>query len=432
MPAPIVRLETRKRCLRAGEGLFPCRSEAPFRFLARLWWQHTRQPAQPWVTVDELGMCLGTATHPRQLLRTVDWLEKTGLGLIAFETRTRGRYRLACEADRLRPDLGSAALGRWLGLDEAGGEAEEAGALVGDALDHTVQLLLRADSGFNDGELRRPGTVTALPALLTDANPLWTALLTLRQAQVALRQGDYPRMESLLSEIHQGVRSGSIRQSHLAARADLLAARAHHDRGNLREAERLLRRAAESIAGDVWTEGRYHDLVALVAYGRWREAVQPGAPLDAAAVEALGRLEMGFSAALACQMQVMDYQGVQLTACNLAQALLSPAIFGCPHPEAASWAGKGLGWLAQSFYISQHFYVGMDSVMPQVLALQVAAGGVMEFSQLNELTQQMFGKLPDIEAAWTHIYRLARQIGNPAELDALHVLRRRLPARSFS
>ncbi len=410
-------VSTRLRRIQVGETVWTSRSEAPFRFIALLW-RHARQRQEPaWLTVADLGGRLGASTHPRQLQRVVDFLADTGL--VAWETRTRGRYRLAIPVEQVVFDLDDVGLQTYLGISDAPLPVVSENALDGRTLRGMLDEVLRMDSAVFDGVLS--GWPEAMPALDAVAqNAEWASVLLLRSARRALRQGARNTVSTRLAEISTLARSGGQPLYLAEVRAALLAAKSCYDRGLFAEAGRLLQGSGGANCGDQWTQGMYHNIAGLCEYRKWRgemECRQAAGELSSMVDETgLRRAEQHYLRALFHETSISDYQGLQATTFNLANAYLTPIYLGLNHDP--TWLEEGLHWLSQCRYINRHFFVGMDSVWAHILVLQAALASERTFTEINTLSGCILGSLDNLHDAAKHTLEMAEKIGNPAEIEA--------------
>lgn len=417
---------TRRLCLQAGDKEIVTRSEAPFRFLALLWWCASYRPEASWVTLKEVGRVLEVATHRRQMARVLAFFERAGVRLVDFETRTTGRYRLACAPDEIEFDLSDEELRRYLRLESDAGEAEartpaaiEPGVLLG-----ALEKILAADSLFHDGNLAQADQMLSDVPRAPVADTPWGGTLLCRQAAVALRRGDHERLRELAGVLRDDQRQGVPTDPLALLTAQLLAAKAHYDKGNLEEAERLLASLDIARCQDRFVLGRYHNLRGLVNFRRWRRGLGRDTPppqVEAGIQDALAH----YGAALNLQVAICDYQGVQAASFNLANALLTPATLGIAHPVSLSWLEQGLKALGICRQVCAHFMVGLDSAWGHVLFLETALATRRDFCELNQLTSGIFGNLETLDEAFSHTREMAVKIGNPNEIAAINALWRR-------
>lgn len=419
---------TRQRLLRVGAATFPTRSVAAFRFLALLWQRARERGKEAWVSLREVGLATGTATHARQMQRLVDYLEAAQAGLLAWETRTRGPWRLGVAPERLSWDVEPKSLLASHLSDSPIQPSEESPdkghSKPGDrSLLDMLAHLLHADSAVNDGGLRygRDAAIRA-QAILNDSVAVdtdWERLIALRLAHLDMRQGRYSEMRRHLPPLGS---NDDPFEATLALRRRLILAKSHYDRGHYAEAERVLAAETTPACNDLWTLGRYYNLRGLLAYRQWRN--RPRAD-TATALETIAAL---YRRALLYQCHVGDYPGIQAVAFNLANAYLHPVRHsrGMPDSQHQYWAHLGLSWLGICRYTCAHFFVGLDSVWGHVLALETALATEMSFPRLNAATGGMFGNLDSLHAAAAHTLEMARRIGDPAEIKAATAIARRI------
>lgn len=423
-----IEILTRQRLLRVGPSTFPTRSVASFRFLALLWLRARERGKDAWVSLREVGLATGTATHARQMQRLVDYLEAAQAGLLAWETRTRGPWRLGLAPERLRWDiepeslLASQLADNPIQLSEENSN-KELGELGHRSLLDMLTHLLRADSAVNDGGLRHGrDAATRARAILSDSlagDTDWERLIALRLAHLDMRQGLYGKMRGHLPS--PGSADDPF-EATLALRGRLILAKSHYDRGHYAEAERVLAAEATPACNDLWTLGRYYNLRGLLAYRQWRNRPRADA---ATALETITTL---YRRALLFQCHVGDYPGIQAVAFNLANAYLHPVRHsrGMPDSQRQYWAHLGLAWLGICRYTCAHFFVGQDSVWAHVLALETALAMEMPFPRLNAATGGMFGNLDSLHAAAAHALEMAKSIGDPAEIKAATAIAQRM------
>lgn len=420
--SPVLICDLNRRSLDSAAGCRVTRSVAPLRFLAYLWCKKIRHGAEAWVTLHDLSACLGTGTHPRQMKRVIDWLNASGVQPVEWETATRGRWRLRLPAESLLFDRSEAEVAAWLDFERSAPAIH--GALTGQQLTGLVASLLASDSAFHDGDLEAAGLQLAGNAPPC-TQPEWRGTWLLRQTSVALRQTRYDEMDRALDRIAACLREGCLHGTHIDLSVLTLAAKSHYDRGQTAEAERWLARADTAACGDRHALGRYHNLYGLCVFRRWREELRAGSASGEAMPQALEKIEQHYSLALANALGVADYQGLQAVTFNLSNAFCTPGLLGKRHALVDSWLETGLGWLSQCRFICSRFYVGMDSVWGQLLALGVVLDAGMPFERVNALAGHIFGRIGNARDAAHHTHALAKKLGNRNEIASAGALLQR-------
>lgn len=417
----VIHVLTKARRIRTANHDWSSRSDAPFRMLAQLWRQAIELPAA-WVAVSDLGPVLGTSTHPRQMQRIVDFLEPTGL--LEFETRTRGRYRLAVLPDAVVFDLDDETLRSYAGRQELVAAPRQTTALHCDVLQEVLGGILHMDSSLFDGSLDTGDQSHICDSTVADMD--WQSVLSLRGARMALGKGAWTDLNSHLRDIRELARLGALSQPLVEVRANLLAAKSCYDRGRYGEAERLLNESGGASCSDFSTQGSYHNIAGLCAYRRWRGELErhkaSGHATPAPDRCGFQKAEEHYRHALLCQTLVSDYQGLQATTFNLGNACLTPAYLGLTYDETD--LEQGLRWLGLCRYIYSHFFVGMDSVWGHILVLRTVLETEREFTEINRLAGHILGSLDNVLDAAKHTLEMAERIGNPTEVQAAHGLLR--------
>lgn len=346
------------------ERAYPFRSRGLFIFLRVL------QGAYPdWVDMAGIEIRL-PGIKPRQLARFIDLLEAPGLPLVAFETKTRGRYRLAVEpgeiafegasgfslpAEELPPQPllpFSAATGAAL-LDTLTSESWIEWVL---ALMHAHMTLQGGQISGEGGTLRYLDRAEAVAQSL----PPWTlSVIQVRRAQALARESRYREAAFCLRQVETLARNGTAHPAALS-RARLVKAKIRYDQERFTEVAQLLGAATAEIAVPC---SHALNLRALLLGREFMAAGEGEAPRLLAQTlsmlaEALGNVFLGYG----------DSSMLDALTFNFGNNLLRGVKKGVL-PEFC--AETVMEWLAANMLVNRKLGIGDDSVLTYLLLVDV-------------------------------------------------------------
>lgn len=337
------------------------RSRGLFLFLQIL------QQAHPgWVDLAGIKARL-PGIDPRQLARFIDLLENAELPLVRYETKTRGRFKLAVKPDSI---TFSGEQERLAEITPATPQPLTPIEIIPLAVYQNeawlvwVVALTQATLALHDG--RHSGEDGALK-FLNDAEaacaslPLWTTgIVHIRRASLLTSESHYRAASHWLRRVDTAVRQG---HAHPAAksRAQLIRVKLHYDQAHYAEAQRLLDLPSES--GTSHHCPQRLNMQALLTGRKFLAANQTEAPLLLSQTlsllaEALGAVFLWHG----------DSSLLDALCYNFANNLLRGIKRGLI-PE--SCADTVMQWLAANMLICRKLGVGEDSVLATLLLIDV-------------------------------------------------------------
>lgn len=382
------------------------------------------QPNAPWIGIEELRESL-PSVHGKQMQRFIDALADIQFP-IEYESKTRGRYRLAVPVDLVRFDVDENGLEKFIGArakPSVGGGIETT-TLAGesDLLLASLGRINLADSQYHDGNLDNG----ANPAHeiwrweIETAQPAFKAIALLKFARVCRRLHRYGEAQEALRGLRKMVRSGEIARGTLEHKAQLSLAMLRYDQGRVDETRAIVEKLDMRACTDDCALGEYYNLMGLLAGHELRAccqaAIDSGIPPEPDVLPAL--LEIAahyYCQALTIIVGTNDYQAMQSTCFNLGNIYLCAYRAQLPMPERGRLLDQGIRWVAQCEFICSKFGVGMDSVWSRIVLLKAALDGGLKLGDLNRLTDGKFKNHVDLDdMALTTLVETAR-IGNRLE-----------------
>jgi len=340
---------------------YPFRSRGLFHFLRIL------QDAYPgWVDMAGIEARL-PGIDPRQLARFVDLLEAAGLPLVGYETKTRGRFRLAVApgsitysgAQESLPEITHAAPTRFTPIAATPLSVYQDEAWVAWSVALIYSTLALHDGHLSDktGALCHLDTAEAASGKL----PLWTASVVYVLRAFALeRESRFRETASWLRRVDTAVRQGHAHPA-AARRAHLVRVKMRYDQGRYADAGRLLAMPSEPV---VCHYPQWLNLNALVTGRIFLAASETEAPALlghtlAALAESLGYVFL----------QHGDTSLLDGLCYNFANNLLRGIKRGLI-PVAC--ADTVMRWLAANMLVCRKFGIGEDSALASLLLIDVA------------------------------------------------------------
>lgn len=379
------------------------------------------QTAHPdWIDLAEIRVNLPKA-GPRQLARYVDLLESTGLRLVDYETKTRGPYRLAVAPDAISFDepVGSAPGGD--GNTPPPSQEQPIQAILDDYIDDNwvawVIALFYATLALHEGTLvEENGVLSYLDAAEAAASGLspWAAsVVHVRRAQVLTRQSRYREAAHWLRRVETAARDGTAHPG-AASLAQVTRAKIHYDQGRYVEAEHLL---AHPVRG----EGGIHhphrlNMLALLNGQKFLRASPGDAPIF---------LSRAFFQLAQATGYVFLSQGdaslLDALCFNFGNNLLRGINCGV---LPVSCADSAMQWLAANQLVCRKLGVGEDSVLADVLLIDIGLQFGYSVQRWPKLLTQGLRVAGDLEQLLARSLKQARKTGN--RLEIAQVLRRRI------
>lgn len=381
------------------------RSSGLFRFVEFL-----LQHAPAWVDLAAIDALL-PGIAPRQLARFIDNLEALQLPLVRYETKTRGRYRLAVPAE----EIGLHAPGRCPAESLVIGSSSRQAALAPVALPQlldgnwiawTVELVY-SQLHLSDGRLGEEGgalTSLACAELACRSLPPWArSVVDLRRALVLGKTGQFREAQHCLRRVGTAVRSG-LAHPGAARRLPLIRAKLDYDRGRYGPAEARLAELPPPTDADAG----FLNMRALLNGRKLLAAGPVEAPAILACVLADLTLALGDIFLGNCDIGTLDYLSF-----NIGNNILRAVRSGILPPGAADSA---LQWFACNRLICRKFGIGDDSILVDLLLVDVG----LEFGySVARWPRGLTGGLSDITdlgMLLAEALEHARRMGNPLEI----------------
>ncbi|MBS1227062.1 MAG: hypothetical protein H6R17_339 [Proteobacteria bacterium] len=302
---------------------------------------------------------------PRQLARFVDLLEAADLPLVVYETKTRGRFWLA-----VAPEL-VAFSGDQLAKPEASPVAalparnatplavyqDEAWVLWMVALLHSALAVHAGHLGGDDGALDHLDTAEAAAATL----PLWTlSVVHLRRAFTLTRASRYREAARSLRRVDTAVRHGNAHPACPGA-AQLVRAKIRYDQARYDQALHILDSPPPAVGQHC---PHWLNMNALLSGRKFLVAGAPDAP--ALLAQTLAALAEAFGYVFLWQG---DSSLLDALCYNFGNNLLRGIKRGLI-PKAS--ADAVMQWLAANMLVCRKLGVGEDSVLANLLLIDVA------------------------------------------------------------
>lgn len=349
--------------------------------------------------------------HPRQLARFIDLLNAAELPLVSYETKTRGRFRLAIDpsaiafsGEQLSPletiPSASASFTPPIGTPLA--VYQDAAWVI------WVVALIHSNLALHEGELS--GANGALAHLdkaagVTLALPCWTAsVVQVRRASLLAREGRYREAIFCLRRVDTDVRQG---HAHPAAKAQahLIRSKMCYDQARYDEAERFLGLASTPALCRSPHSLNMHALLTGRNFLAAAEAEAPAllAQTLTALTEAMGYVFLGHGDF--CLLDGLCY--------NFANNLLRGVKRGVIAAEAADTV---MQWLAANMLVCRKMGIGEDSVLANLLLIDVGLDHGCSVKEWPQLLRCEVNASGDLEGLLARALAQAKQTGNRLEI----------------
>jgi hypothetical protein len=346
---------------------------------------------------------------PRQLARFVDLLEAAKLPLLRYETKTRGRFRLAVPPDSLEL-LGDQP------ADEASAPADapasgksaplavyqnDAWVLWMVALLHSALAVHSGHLCGEDGALDHLDTAEAATTTL----PPWTrSVVYLRRAFTFARASRYRDAARSLRRVDTAVRHGD---AHPACQtgARLVRAKIRYDQARYDAAELILNQSQAEVGQHC---PHWLNMNALLRGRKSLAADDSGAPTLLAG--ALAALAEAFGYVFLWQG---DSSLLDALCYNFANNLLRGIKRGLL-PDAC--AGAVMQWLAANMLVCRKLGVGEDSILVNLLLIDVAMENGNSFGNWPQLQRYGADFCGDLATLLDKTLAQARLTGNALEI----------------
>lgn len=377
------------------------RSAGLFRFLSLL---HGNGLA--WVDLAAIdGVLPGIA--PRQLARFIDTLDALHLPLVHYETKTRGRYRLAVPAEALVFNAGAVVgeagdVPRQLGGAEPIAACDGFGLLDENWLVWTIALvhaMLQMSEGRLFNETGAQASVD-VAAGACHTLPAWTkSVVDLRRVLILGKQSNLREALHSIRRVNTALRAGRAHPG-VGRRARLVHAKMYYDRGLYARAERRL----GNISPQPCLDAGALNMRALLNGQRF---------LAASPAKAFNFLSMVFSDLTEALGEVFlgnaDSGMLDCLTFNIGNNILRGVHKGIFPPTAADIA---LQWFACNRLVCRKFGIGDDSVLVDLLLVDVGA----EFGYSITHWPAALADIESLDELLTQALIHARQTGNRMEI----------------
>ena len=354
---------------------------------------------------------------PRQLARFVDLLEAAQLPLLRYETKTRGRFRLAVSPDSLElcDDQPADEAGALAGAPASGEVAalavyqNDAWVLWVVALLHSALAVHSGQLCGEDGGLDHLDTAEAATATL----PPWTrSVVHLRRAFTLARASLYREAARSLRRVDTAVRDGD---AHPACQggARLVRAKIRYDQARYDAAQHILDQPQPAVGQHC---PHWLNMGALLDGRKFLAAD------DAAAPTLLARTLAAFAEAFG---YIFLWQGdsslLDALSYNFANNLLRGVKRGLL-PGAC--ADTVMQWLAANLLVCRKLGIGEDSILVNLLLIDVAMENDNSLGQWPQLQRYGTDFCGDLATLLDKTLAQARHTGNALEIA--QCLRRRM------
>lgn len=381
------------------------RSPGLFLFLRML-----KDASPEWVDLAAIEARL-PGIHPRQLARFVELLESAGLPLVGYETKTRGRFRLAVEPEAIAfsgeqvspPATILGAPANFTPPTDTPLAVYQDGAWV-----IWVVALIHSNLALHEGELSGKGGALAhldTAETATLALPFWTASVVLvRRAALLAKEARYREAISCLRRVDTAVRQG---HAHPAAKAQahLIRAKLCYDQGRYAEAERFLGLASEPT---LCHHPHHLNMRALLSGRNFLAAAEAEATALlvqtlSTLAEAMGYVFLGHG----------DFSLLDGLCYNFANNLLRGIKRGVVAAEAADTV---MQWLAANMLVCRKMGIGEDSVLANLLMIDVGLDYGCSVKEWPHLLRCEVNACGDLAGLLSKALAQARQAGNRLEI----------------
>lgn len=441
----LVEIHTKSNAIICNGRRLATRSKGLLAFVCLLLWEKRARPEAAWVGMSELRQLL-PATYGRQMLRFIDKLDGIDFPL-EYESKTRGRYRLALPAEQVTVDVNEAMLERFLGI-AAGAPLAPTGSL---GLEESLNLLEsfarmnQAQSQFYDGNMGKEAD-HAYHLFLCESETApqeWRGLALLQLAKTCRCLNRYDEALAALRRLDALLRGGACS---LTIKAALCKALVYIDQGRIALAVNLVKKLDMSDCTDASTQGEYYNFMGMLVYHEICQcrvevakisapdgpnvyatptAITP--PTDPGVYTPLLELAAHYyRRSLALHAVVENYQAMQGICFNLGNLYLYAWAEGLGVQRDEQVLELGLKWVGQCEFICHKFGVGMDSVRSRIALLTAAMQSGLNMAQLNAHTANLFRHHATLEDLARATLAEAQAIGNRLEQAQLHAILMRL------
>lgn len=346
---------------------------------------------------------------PRQLARFVDLLDAAQLPLLRYETKTRGRYRLAVAPDSIGfsgdqlADDDTAPVGA-LPSGEAAPLAvyqDDAWVLWMVALLHSALAVHSGHLCGEDGALDHLDTAEAAAATL----PPWTAsVVHLRRAFTLARASRYREAARSLRRVDTAVRHGDAHPACQGA-AQLVRAKIRYDQARYDAVEHLLNQPQPAIAQHC---PHWLNMGALLNGQKFLAADDCTAPALLAAT--LAALAQAFGYVFLWQGDSALFDALCY---NFANNLLRGVRRGLLPSDSADTV---MQWLAANILVCRKLGIGEDSVLVNLLLIDVAIENGKSLGQWPQLRRYGNDFCGNLAALLEKTLAQAKHTGNGLEI----------------
>ena len=354
---------------------------------------------------------------PRQLARFVELLEAAELPLLRYETKTRGRFRLAVAPDSIEfcgdqlADEASASAGAPMS-----GEAAPLAAYQNDAWVLWVVALLHSALAVHgghlcgeNGALDHLDTAEAAAATL----PSWTrSVVHLRRAFTLARASRYREAARSLRRVDTAVRHGDAHPACQAA-ARLVRAKIRYDQARYDAAQHILDQPQPAVDQHC---PHWLNMGALLSGRKFLAADDSAAPTLLAGTLAALAEAFGYIFLWQGDSSLLD-----ALCYNFANNLLRGIKRGLL-PDAC--ADTVMQWLAANLLVCRKLGIGEDSILVNLLLIDVAMANGNSLGQWPQLQRYGADFCGNLASLLDKTLAQARLIGNGLEIA--QCLRRRI------
>ncbi|MBI3286077.1 MAG: hypothetical protein HYZ65_14675 [Burkholderiales bacterium] len=340
-------------------------------------------------------------TAPRQIARFIDLLEAQSLALVAYQTKTRGSYFL--NVDPVTLEMGDAVSALTPSVSSAPMSYE--GLAVYQKTEWVEWTVALAQSILSSqcGDFSKVCDYLDIAEGAASSLPAWTlSVVYARRVHQYERESRYREAAHCLRRIETAARDGLAHPGALT-RARLSRAKMRYDQGRLDDAERILAscRSMEGARDPMWL-----NFNALLHGRRFLKSKTDGdllAKTFAALSESLGYVFL---------LQG-DISLLNALSYNFGNNILRGVQAGLFSQKCSDIV---LQWLAANLLICRKFGVGEDSILSNLLIVDVALEFGMHTGRWPALLHQEIKMLEGLEAFLNQSLLSARAMGNRLEI----------------
>lgn len=340
-------------------------------------------------------------TAPRQFARFIDLLEARSLALVAYRTKTRGPYSF--NVDPVSLEMGDAGSALTPAVSIAPISYEELNVYQKAAWVEWAVALARSILSSQCGDFSKVGDDLDIAECAARHLPAWTlSIVYARRVHQYERESRYREAAHYLRRL-EGVDRDGLAHPGALTRARLSKAKIRYDQGRLDDAERIL-------ASCRWMEGAHDPLwlnVNALLHGRRFLQSKTDGDLLAKTFASLSE-SLGYVLLLQGDMSLLNALSY-----NFGNNVLRGIKAGL-FPQNS--ADSALQWLAANLLICRKFGVGDDSVLINLLIVDVALEFGINTVRWPTLLQQEIKMLDGLESFLDQSLVLARAMGNRLEI----------------